>query len=522
MLTGEPKSTMLERTRPLLVARAIRKRFGGVRALDGVDLEVRRGEVHALVGENGAGKSTLMHILAGVHHPDGGSLEWDGQRVRAFSDERDAQRAGVAIVFQERSLFGPLSIAENIFAGRQPVGRWGLINRCEQRQRSVDLLARIGLDADPETPVERLSPAQQQLVEIAKALSIDAQLIIFDEPTAALTVAETKTLFEVIRQLREQQLGVIYISHRLEEIFQIADRVTVLKDGSGQGTFLVHEVTSGDLVARMVGRSLDLHRARQVRPMPDSPVTLEIRGLSDAGHAPGIRPRFRDITLQARSGEIVVMAGLVGAGRTELALGIFGGWPGTCGEVHVMGRRVDPRSPAQAIAAGIGYLSEDRKETGLFLEMSIADNILAVNRRHGISWRHDRRKGQAEAIALCRSLRVVCRGPDEPVGRLSGGNQQKVALAKWLHASPRVLIVDEPTHGVDVGAKDEIHQLLFRLAAEGTALVVISSDLPEVLAVADRILVMREGRLVGELDRDQATEDKVMELAAMGGAGGRE
>ena len=449
---------------------------------------------------------------------------WNGRvdELSAFSDERDAQRAGVAIVFQERSLFGPLSIAENIFAGRQPVGRWGLINRREQRRRSVDLLARIGLDADPETPVERLSPAQQQLVEIAKALSIDAQLIIFDEPTAALTVAETETLFAVIRQLRERQLGVIYISHRLEEIFQIADRVTVLKDGSGEGTFLVHEVTSRDLVARMVGRSLDPHRPRRVRPAADSPVALEVRDLSDAGHAPGIRPRFRDIMLQARSGEIVVLAGLVGAGRTELALGIFGGWPGTCGEVHVMGRRVDPRSPAQAIAAGIGYLSEDRKETGLFLEMSIADNILAVNCRHGTPWRHDRRKGRADALALCRSLHVVCRGPDEPVGRLSGGNQQKVALAKWLRASPVVLIVDEPTRGVNVGAKAEIHQLLFQLASEGTGVVVISSDLPEVLAVADRILVMREGRLVGELGHDEATEDKIMELAAMGDAGGRE
>ena len=255
---------------------------------------------------------------------------WNGTagEFTAFGDEREAQRAGVAIVFQERSLFGPLSIAENIFAARQPVGRWGLIDRRELRRRSVDLLARVGLDADPETPVERLSPAQQQLVEIAKALSIDARLIIFDEPTAALTAAETESLFAVIRQLRERRLGVIYISHRLEEVFQIADRVTVLKDGSGQGTFLVREVTSRDLVARMVGRGLDPHRPRQGTPPADSPVALEVRGLSDAGHAPGTRPRFRDITLEVRCGEIVALAGLVGAGRTELALGIFGGRAG--------------------------------------------------------------------------------------------------------------------------------------------------------------------------------------------------
>src|SRR5262249_5315780 len=277
-----------------------------------------------------------------------------------------------AIVFQERSLFGPLSIAENIFAARQPVGRWGLIDRREQRRRSVALLARVGLEADPGTPVARLSPAQQQLREIAKALLMDAQLIIVDEATAAVTAGEAEALFAVIRHLRERRIGVIYISHRLEEVFRIADRVTVLKDGSGEGTFLVREVTSQELVRRMVGRGLDPHRPRQERPPANSSIALEVRGLSDIGQAPGIRPRFRDITFRVHCGEIVALAGLVGAGRTELALGTFGGWPGVHGEVHVMGRRVDPRSPARAIAAGIGYLPEDRKETGLFIAMSIA------------------------------------------------------------------------------------------------------------------------------------------------------
>jgi rhamnose transport system ATP-binding protein len=492
-----------------------------VHALRGVDLEVRRGEVHALVGENGAGKSTLMHILAGVHRPDAGAIDFDGREDVSIPDEHAAQAMGISIVFQERSLFGPLTVAENVFAGRQPVGRWGRIDRRRLREETIRLLERVGLDVAPEAPLDSLSTAEQQLVEVAKALSLRAKLIILDEPTAALTASETATLFDVVGRLKREGVGIIYISHRLEEIFHIADRVTVLKDGSGQGTSPVREVTSRDLVARMVGRGLDPHRPRQGTPPAGSPVALEVRGLSDAGHAPGSRPRFRDIALEVRCGEIVALAGLVGAGRTELALGIFGGRAGVCGEVRVMGRRVDPTTPSRAIAAGIGYLSEDRKETGLFLQMSIADNVLVVDGRHGSAWRHDRRKGQAEAIALCRSLRVACRGPDEPVGRLSGGNQQKVALAKWLRASPAVLIVDEPTRGVDVGAKAEIHQLLFDLAAGGTAIVVISSDLPEVLAVADRILVMREGRLVGELGRDRATEDAVMGLAAMGDMGGR-
>ena len=386
------------------------------------------------MGENGAGKSTLMHILAGVHHPDGGSLEWDGREFASFADEHDALRAGIAIVFQERSLFGPLSIAENIFAGRQPASRWGLIDRRELRRRSLDLLARVGLDADPEMPVERLSSAQQQLVEVAKALSIEARLIIFDEPTAALTAAEAGRLFAVIRRLRERRLGVIYISHRLEEVFHIADRVTVLRDGSGEGTFLIGQVTAHDLITRMVGRGLDPHQPRRMPPRfadrPGGP-----RPERDDGA--GGQPRFRDVTFRVRCGQIVALAGLVGAGRSELAMGIFGARPGVTGEVYVNGGRIDARSPAEAITAGIGYLTEDRKADGLFLEMSIADNILAVNRRHSTSWRHDDRRGRAEAVALCRSLRVTFRGPDEPVGRFSGGNQQKVALAKWLRAVRR-------------------------------------------------------------------------------------
>lgn len=541
MITQPPGIPASEDRQALLVARGVSKRFGGVRALDGVGFDVRRGEVHALVGENGAGKSTLMHIVAGVLAADSGTLEWEGRATAGFGDARSALRAGVAIVFQERSLFGPLTIAENIFAGRQPAGRLGLIDHRLQRARTRELLDQVGLDDDPETPLERLAPARQQLVEVAKALSVDARLIIFDEPTAALSVGETRRLFDVIGRLRAAGLGVVYISHRLEEVFRIADRVTVLKDGRDQGTSAIGDVTADDLVERMVGRGVNPHLQRSDRADAGAPVVLEVRGMMDP---PGRRPRLEDVSLEVHAGEIVALAGLVGAGRSDLALAIFGSRSVVSGTVSVMGQRLDVRTPAEAIAAGIGYLPEDRKDDGLFLDMSVADNVLAVDapRRGGwrhdaaagraeehcsqssgtrkSGWRYDSAAGRAETERLCQALRVVCRGADEPVERLSGGNQQKVALAKWLRLKPRVLIVDEPTRGVDVGSKAEIHELLFELARGGTAILAISSDLPEVLAIADRVLVMRAGRLVGSLCREDATEDAIMRLAAVGARGG--
>jgi ABC-type sugar transport system ATPase subunit len=501
---------------PLLTLRGIHKRFPGVHALRGIDLDVRAGEVHAVVGENGAGKSTLMQILAGVYPPDAGRIDFDGQPDRHFPDERSAQDAGIALVYQERSLFGPLSVAENVFAARQPVCRWGHIDRAELHTRTRALLDEVGLAADVDAPVKRLSPAQQQLVEIAKALSLGPKLILFDEPTAALTPAETERLFEVIRRLRARRVGVVYISHRLEEVFAVADRVTILKDGSGQGTFDARDLMPGALVAKMVGREVNPHTPRPDSPSADSRVVLDVAGLGDATDRPGRRPRLRDISFSVRAGEIVGLAGLVGAGRTEVALALFGARDGLTGEVRLDGRRVAPRSPAEAIAAGIGYLPEERKEAGLFLDMSIEENIAAVAASRFGSWWYSGRRQREAALEMCRTLRVVCRGPAEPVQNLSGGNQQKVVLAKWLLARPRVLIVDEPTRGVDVGAKAEIHQLLYDLARAGTAVLVISSDLPEVLAVADRVLIMRAGRLSGELARGEATEPAVMRYASMG------
>ncbi len=360
---------------PLLAMRGIHKRFPGVHALRGVDLEVRHGEVHALVGENGAGKSTLMHILAGLFPPDQGSLEFDGQSIGSIESEHAAHELGIAIVFQERSLFRPLTVAENIFAGREPVGRWGILDRRELRRRAGEVLESLELEVDPASPLEDLSPAEEQMVEIAKALSLRARLIIFDEPTAALSEHETGVLFRTIRGLKLREVGVIYISHRLEEIFRIADRVTVLKDGEGQGTFPASNVESGELIRLMVGREPLALQSEAAGENAGSSgarsAVLEVRDLRDPEGRRG-RAVLRGVSFQARAGEVLVLAGLTGSGRTELALSIFGARSSAGGEVLLDGRRLALRSPADAIRAGIGYLSEDRKESGLFLEMSIS------------------------------------------------------------------------------------------------------------------------------------------------------
>jgi ABC-type sugar transport system ATPase subunit len=497
---------------PLLAMRGIAKRFPGVQALDGVDFEVRAGEVHALVGENGAGKSTLMHILAGVYRPDAGAFDFAGRRDVALAGERAAQDLGIAIVFQERSLFPQLSVAENIFAGREPMKRWGRIDRGALRGRSASLLEELGLRLDAGARVDELSPAQQQLVEIAKALSLKARLLILDEPTAALTEAETRVLFRAIERLKRQGAGIIYITHRLEEIFGIADRVTVLRDGRWQGTFAVGETTPRRLAARMVGRELST-RERAAGGAALGPVALELRGVSDRGG--GERALLKDVGLTVRAGEIVVLAGLAGAGRTETALTVFGMRPYAAGEILVGGKPVRPRSPAEAIAAGIGYLPEDRKEAGLFLEMSLSANVAAASlRRFGGWWMKDGARHRA-AERFRAQLKIAARHVHQPVVELSGGSQQKVLLAKWLLVEPRVLIADEPTHGVDVGAKAEVHALLREIADRGAAVLVISSELPEALAIADRIVVLRQGRVAGEIAGPEATEERVLHLAAL-------
>jgi len=499
---------------PLLAMRAISKRFGGVQALDGVRLEVCPGEVHALVGENGAGKSTLMHILAGVHQPDTGTISWNGQEI-TIANEHAAQQIGIAIVFQERSLFASLSVAENIFAGRQPVSKLGTIRRNELSAQATALLREVGLACDPQTELNDLSSAQQQMVEIAKALSLKAQLIIFDEPTAALTDSETAALFRVIGDLRKRGVAIVYISHRLEEIFKIADRVTVLKDGSWQGTFRMPEITADELIARMVGRSVSRECRADDAPKVDRRVMLEVRSLNDRSLEPEVRTILRDITFSVRSGEIVALAGLSGAGRTELGLSMRFARPRESGEILVAGRRAIIESPSDAIRAGLGYLPEDRKEAGLFLEMTLARNVAAARLKDFGSWSFNDSRVEAAAEEFRSKLRIACHGVRQIVQSLSGGNQQKVVLARWLLVNPKVLIVDEPTRGIDVGAKSEVHHLLRELARGGTAILVISSELPEVLALADRILVMREGRITAQLAGRQATEEQILRYASM-------
>ena len=499
-------------TNVLLRLRGIHKRFPGVHALRGIDLEIRAAEVHAIVGENGAGKSTLVQILAGVYQPDDGRIWLDGVELTGFADESAAQRAGVAIVFQERSLFAPLSIAENIFAGRQPTGRFGGVDRQRLRSESKALLERVGLRADPDAAVETLSPAEQQLVEVAKALSLNARILILDEPTAALTPTESANLFQVVRELTRQSVAVIYISHRLEEVFAISQRVSVLKDGEWQGTFPIDQVTPATLVRMMVGRNLCFERPADRTVDATAPVVLEVRRLND-GEIAG-RVKLRDIHFQVRAGEILGIAGLVGSGRTETALALIGARPGCQTEVFVDQTSVRIRSPREAIAAGVGYVPEDRKQSGLFLDMGIARNIATGSvPQFGSLWIDDA-KQRRTVEQFRQSLRINSRNCHDPVRTLSGGNQQKVLLSRWLLVDPRVLVVDEPTRGIDIGSKSEIHSLLFDLARRGRAIIVISSDLPEVIALADRAIVLYQGRVAGELSRGQLTEENLVRLSS--------
>lgn len=500
---------------PLLRLRGITKQFGPVAVLERVDFEVAAGEVHALVGENGAGKSTLMHIIAGIHSPDAGTMDFAGETGLRIASARHAQMLGIATVFQERALFPDLTVAENIFTGRQPLNRWGGLAHRQLAADTGELLAEIGLAVAPDTLVADLSPDQQQLVEIAKALSLQARLIIFDEPTAALTERETTALFRVIDLLRARGVSVIYISHRLEEIFAVADRVTVLKDGRSQGTQVVSDTTADELVHRMVGRALAARRRTPATVAPSGPPALQVSALSDPASRHRERTCLRDVGFSAHAGEILALAGLAGAGRTETALSIIGARPRGSGEVRIAGEIATIQHPADAILAGIGYLSEDRKSSGLFPNLSLVENMVAAGLQRFGTWWLDQRAQAQFAERSREQLRIACRSLAQPIAELSGGNQQKCLLARWLLVRPRVLIVDEPTRGVDVGAKAEMHGLLAELARQGTAVIVISSDLPEILAIADRIVVLRQGSVAGELDGATATEGAIMRLAAL-------
>lgn len=492
----------------LLKMQNIDKHFPGVHALKSVDFEVAPGEIHALVGENGAGKTTLMKILSGALSQDanGGHIIWDGEQVDIQSPAQ-SQALGIAIIYQELTLVPYLDVGQNIYLGREPGGAVpGTVGWKRLYEQAEVQLDRLGLDLPLRTDVERLSVAQQQMVEVARALSMNASLIVMDEPTSALTERETELLFERMRALREQGVSIIFISHRLEEVFAVADRVTVLRDGEIVGTAPVDELDEDRIVQMMVGRELDLFAGERKAERGD--VVLDVRNL-------GREPNVLDVDLTLHRGEIVGMAGLVGAGRSNVAETIFGVTPAQKGEIILEGRSVSIHSPQEAIKLGFGFVPEDRQRQGLFLQMAVTPNItMAEMDEHARASILDFGGMRDVAQEFVDRLSIRTPGLRQRVRNLSGGNQQKVVIARWLTLQPRILILDEPTRGIDIGAKAEIHGIIRRLADDGVAILMISSELPEVLGVSDRVVVMREGRVMGELSREEATEDAVMRLAA--------
>ena len=487
----------------------VTKHFGGVTAVEDVDFDLRPGEVHALVGENGAGKSTLMKIVHGLYTPDAGTLEVGGEAVE-FSSPRDAEAAGIAMIPQELDLFPELSVTENLFVGRhRPRTRWGTLDRDAMRTEARERLRSLGVDLDLTTAVKGLSAANQQIVAIARALVGEARAVVMDEPTASLTEREVQQLFRIISDLTSGGVGVAYISHRLEEIFTISDRITVLRDGHHITTTPASELDAEELVRLMVGRPLNELFTRSASSSGE--VALEVRGLSRAGE-------FEDIDLVVRRGEIVGLSGLVGAGRSEVAQCIFGIRSPESGEIRIDGEDVQIRSPQAAMERGIFYVPEERRSQGLILPFSIKNNItlsiLDRISRFGFVPRAERQT----ADRFAKDLSIRGAQMTDPVSRLSGGNQQKVVLAKSLAREPQILLLDEPTRGIDVGAKSEIYKLIDDLAKEGKAILLISSELEEVLSMSDRIVVMREGHITGEFKREEATQENVM-TAATGGKG---
>jgi ribose transport system ATP-binding protein len=493
---------------PLLEMKGNTKRFPGVLALDRVDFSVQAGEVHALIGENGAGKSTLMKILGGAYTADSGQIVFGGQPLEIHSPS-DAIRSGINVVYQELMLAPHLSAAENILLGQQPRRSGIIIDWPAMQARAREVIDLLGVELDIRRPVRTLSVAQQQVVEIARALQRKSRLLVLDEPSAVLGKQNMDMLYGVIRRLKAQGIAVVYISHRLEEIFQIADRVTVLKDGALVGSRPVRAVTTDDLVHMMIGRQLS-----SVYPVSQREVgepVLRVEGLSKAD-------AFQDVTFEVCSGEIVGIAGLVGSGRTELARVIFGADPADSGHIHLRGRLVAFRSPREALRAGIGLLPEDRKAHGLFLNRPVRENITisSLDRYQELTLLNLRRE-EKSARDLIKSLGIRTTGLAQLARNLSGGNQQKVVLAKWMGTHSHLLIFDEPTRGVDVGAKMEIYRLMDQLAVEGAAIIMISSELPELLGMSDRILVMRHGQITGRFLRQEATEEAVMQAALVGG-----
>jgi len=486
----------------LLEMRGITKRFPGVTALDHVDFELEKGEVHVLLGENGAGKSTLIKMLSGAYQPDEGEILVDGEKVE-ISSAMDAQALGISTIYQEFNLVPQLTVAENILLGRQP-RRFGVVNRSKMRKDARELLERIKVRVNADARVEDLGVAQRQMVEIAKALSLDARILIMDEPTASLSGQEVGRLFEIIHGLQEDEVGVIFISHHLEEVTEIGDRVTVLRDGEYVDR-VPASTDHSDFVRLMVGRDIEDQFPRRKPEIGD--VLLEVKNLSQEGV-------LEDISFELRAGEVVGIAGIVGAGRTELAEAIFGSEPADSGEVWVRGETLRPGHPREAKDRGIGFITEDRQGEGIVQPLSVSENLglaaLGDNSSLGLV---NRRKQRQQAEKMIEDLNIRTPGPEQEIRYLSGGNQQKVVIGKWLLNNSKILIMDEPTRGIDVGAKVEIYELINDLTENGAGILMISSELPEVLGMSDRVLVMSQGHITGELLAEEATQENVMELA---------
>jgi len=494
----------MSETSPVLQLTGISKRFGAVQALTDVDLALFANEVHALVGENGAGKSTLVKILAGIHHPDAGRIQLSGEDL-VLSGPAAARDLGIAVIHQHPNLFPDLTVAENVFVGRLPRNGvrgvdWGELNRTAQR-----LFENLGVKQSVSVPVRGLSVADQQLVEIAKSLSLDARVLVMDEPTASLSSHEVERLFTIIRQLRGRGVAILFVDHRMEEVFEIADRVSVLRDGRHVITAAINELNPADAIRHMVGRRLETLFPKEQATIGE--IALEVRGLTRRGV-------FSNASFQVRRGEILGLAGLVGAGRTEIARVLFGIDRADAGEVLVAGKHAEIKSPKDAMRLGIVYVPEDRHEQGLVLDFSIAANVsLPIVERLSRLLVVDRAQERQIATDYSKQLQVRSTGVEQAASGLSGGNQQKVVIAKWLATKPTVLLLDEPTQGVDIGAKAEVHRIISQLAGQGMAIVLISSELLEVLGMADRIVVLHEGRVAAEFARDDATQERVMAAA---------
>lgn len=489
----------------ILTMKGIDKSFPGVHALDHVDLEIRKGEVLALMGENGAGKSTLMKVLTGIYKKDSGTITYEGKEVE-FANTREAQDAGVVIVHQELNMLGHLTVAQNLFIGREFMNGVKIDDK-KMNEEAKKLFDKLNVDIDPTETMSNLTVGKQQMCEIAKAVSFDAKVIIFDEPSAALTETEIEAMFEIIRDLKKRDIAMVYISHRMDEIKVITDRVTVMRDGTYVGTIITKDSTKEDIINMMVGRVIYEDPKTQSMVAPDAPVVLEVKNLN-AGKM------VQDVSFKLHKGEILGFSGLMGAGRTETARALFGADPVDSGEIYINGQKVTINSPRDAVRAGIGYLSEDRKRYGCVVQKTVAENTTMATMKNFMNGLLINKKKEAEvAQQYVEALATKTPSVEQLVVNLSGGNQQKVVIAKWLTRDCDILIFDEPTRGIDVGAKNEIYKLMNKLASEGKSIIMISSEMTEILRMSDRIVVMCEGKKTGEIDIAEATQENIMNLA---------